>query len=741
MRYGHIRSACSLALAFALVSPALAADEKLTIDWIFSDEGKTAASVPSHAWLDTGIAMLYDTYPAKGERTLESFDPVTGERTVVVDAAKALSSLNKVLEPEEAIEEIGWPGSFDTTGRWAVYEHDGDVVLLDLRSSTFVRVAVTDADEKSARFSPDGTKLAFVRDNDLWMWNVEERTEKRLTSDGSDTLLNGTVSWVYWEEVFGRNDTGYWWAPDSQSLAYLQTDESVVGMMHFVDVEPNLPRVIEQRYPKAGEANPRVRAGVIGADGGTTTWVDLGVYPYEYLVRVNWLPDSKRLAVQTLDRPQTTLDLFLADAATGKVEHILRETDDGWVNLHDDLYFLKDSDRFLWASERDGYSHLYLYENDGTLVGQVTRGEWALRGSGGVFWLRQAVAHIDEENDWVYFTALEKSSIEKHLYRVHMDGSGMKRLTNEDGTHRIQFHPDGAIYLDSWSAINQMPSLTLRRTEDAKVVVVSPQRPERLEPFDLLPREMFTIATIDGFAMPASMLKPRDFDASKRYPVVIYVYGGPSAPSVSHAWSGDDGGLFDQVLANEGFIVLWVDNRSATAISKKLENRIVREGYGSTELADLLDAVKWLKSQSFVDPDRVGIWGWSGGGSFTLLAMTSSKEFRAGISVAAVSDWHYYDTKWAEAMMKTPKANPEGYEKSSHAKRAKSLSGRLLLVHGTYDDNVHPQNTWRFTNGLIDAGITFDMMIYPMRKHGIEDDPAQKHLYTTMLEFWKRNLK
>jgi dipeptidyl-peptidase-4 len=741
MRYGRVHPACSLVLVLVLVSPGLATGEKLTIDWIFSDEGKTVASVPSRAWLDTGIAMFYDTYPPKRERTLESFDPVTGEREVVVDAAKALSSLNTLLEPEKTIEEIGWPDSFDTTGRWAAYEHDNDVVLLDLRSSEFVPVAVTDADEKSARFSPDGKKLAFVRDNDLWIWDVEERTEKRLTTDGSDTLLNGTVSWVYWEEVFGRNDTGYWWAPDSRSLAYLQSDESMVGVMNYLDVKPNVPRLIQQRYPKAGEANPRVRAGVIGADGGKTTWIDLGVYPYEYLVRVNWLPDSKRLAVQTLDRPQTALDLFLADAATGKVEHILRETDDGWVNIHDDLYFLKHSDRFLWASERDGYSHLYLYENDGTLVGQVTRGEWALRASASVFWLRQTVAHIDEKNDWVYFTALAKSSIEKHLYRVHMDGSGMERLTDEDGTHRILFRRDGAFYFDSWSAIDQLPSLTLRRPEHDQAVVISPRRPERLERFDLLPRELFTIATNDGFAMPAMMLKPRDFDPSKRYPVVIFVYGGPSAPTVSHAWRGRSRGLFEQLLANKGFIVFSVDNRSATAISKKLENRIAREGYGSTELADLLDAVKWLKSQSYVDPDRVGIWGWSGGGSFTLLAMTRSDEFRAGIAVAAVSDWHYYDTKWTEAFMKTPQANPEGYEMTSHAERAKNLSGRLLLVHGTYDDNVHPQNAWRFTNELIDARIVFDMMIYPMRKHGITDNPAQKHLYTTMLEFWNRNLR
>jgi dipeptidyl-peptidase-4 len=724
-----------------LSSPVVAAGEELTIDWIFSDEGRTADSVPYRAWLDTGIAMLYDTYPPKAERTLESFDPVTGERQIVVDPRRAMSSLNALLEPEEAIEEIGWPESFDTTGRWAVYEHEGDIVLLDLRSSEFVPVAVTDADEKSPRFSPDGKRLAFVRDHDLWTWDVEESTEKRLTNDGSDTLLNGTLSWVYWEEVFGRNDTGYWWAPDSRSIAFLQTDESMVNVMHYVDVEPKVPRVIQQRYPKAGEANPRVRAGVIGADGGETTWIDLGVYPYEYLVRLTWLPDSERLAVQTLDRPQTTLDMFMADAATGGVQHILRETDDGWVNLHDDLYFLEDSDRFLWTSERDGHSHLYLYDNDGTLVRQVTRGEWSLRASADVFWLRQTVAHIDEKNDWVYFTSLEKSSIEKHLYRVHMDGSGMERLTHEDGTHRILFRPDGEFYLDSWSAIDRLPTVTLHRPEHGEEVVVSPRRPERLQPFDLLPREVFTIATHDGFAMPAVMLKPRGFDPGTRYPVVIYVYGGPSAPTVSHAWRGKSSGLFEQLLASQGYIVFSVDNRSATAISKELENRIVSKGYGTTELADLLDAVKWLKSQSYVDPNRVGIWGWSGGGSYTLLAMTGSKEFRAGIAVAAVTDWQYYDTKWTEAFMKTPRANPDGYKMTSHAERAKDLSGRLLLVHGTYDDNVHPQNAWRFTNELIDAGITFDMMIYPMRKHGIDDDPAEKHLYTTMLEFWNRNLK
>ena len=540
--------------------------------------------------------------------------------------------------------------------------------------------------------------------------------------------------------MFGRSDRGYSWSPDSRSIVYLETDESGVGVVTFVDFKPNVPKVIQQRYPKTGEANPRVRAGVVEIDSGETTWIDLGVYPYEYLVRAEWLPDGKRVAVQTLDRSQTKLDLFLADAEDGSVRHVLRETDEGWVNLHDDLYFLDDG-RFLWASERDGYNHLYVYDAEGKAATPVTKGEWAVRASASVFWLRQTVPHIDAKNDWIYFTALEKSSIEKHLYRIRMDGTRMKRLSRQDGTHSVKFSKDGNYYLDAHSAMDRLPALTLHSADGKRLHTVWESRGEPLELFDLPPRELFEIETEDGFKMPATMVKPRDFDAKKKYPVVIYVYGGPSAPTVGNAWGSRPRDYFEQILAEEGFIALRVDNRSATARSKKLENLILNEGYGTTELSDLLEAVKWLKARPFVDPERVGIWGWSGGGSFTLLALTSSKEFRAGIAVAAVTDWHYYDTKWAEAFMKRPQDNPDGYVATSHAERAKELHGRLLLVHGTNDDNVHPQNAWRFADELIDAGITFDMMIYPMRKHGIRDDPAQKHLYATMMEFWKRNLR
>ena len=727
------------ATIFLLGGTAVAQDERLSIEWIFSEEGKRADSVPLHAWLDSGQAILYDRRPAKNDRTLESFNPANGRRKAIVDAEKVVAQFNELLQPDEPIVELGWPNAFDPTGRWAVYEKSDDIFILDLRSSKIVSVATADAKEKSARFSPDGKWLAFVRDNDLYVWSVEDQEEKRLTTGGSETLLNGTLSWVYWEELFGRVDQGYFWAPDSSSIAYLQTDESGIGEMHYVDFEPYLPRLIRQRHPKPGTSNPRVRAGVVKLDDSQTTWVDLGSYPYEYVARVKWLPDSKRIAVQTLNRPQTQLDIFFADAATGSTSHVMRETNEGWVNVHDDLWFLDDGEHFVWQSERDGYAHLYMFDMDGELQHQVTEGNWALRPSGGLPGLDQAVAYIDEQDRWIYFTSLAGGSTERHLYRVHFDGSAMEQVTSSSGSHAIYFQPQGDYYLDTSSSLDQPPSFVLHRPSGEAVSAVTAAAQSIPQRFDLQPWELLTVKARDGFEMPAMMLKPRFFDAEKTYPAVVYVYGGPSAPTVVNAWTGRGRGYFHQMLADNGVVVFYVDNRSAAGKSKTDANSIVRQLYGPVELNDLLDGVEWLKAQPYIDDTQVGVWGWSGGGAMTLQSMTSSKEFAAGVAVAPVSDWRYYDTIYTERYMKRPQDNEAGYESTSNAERAGELHGRLMMVHGTYDDNVHPQNTWSFTDGLIEAGITYDMLIYPMRKHGISDDAAQAHVYKSMLEFWQRN--
>lgn len=711
----------------------------LTLDWIYGDEGRRVASVPTHAWLSDGRLLLFDVRRPPAERTFEIFEPATGARRPALDMAAAVKSLDALLPDSGVTAALDWPESFDAEGRRAVYVFKGDLFLLDLAASRFKRLTQTDAEEQSPGFSPDGRRLAFVRAHDLYVVDVDAGTETRVTRDGSETLLNGSLSWVYWEEIFGRRDIGYWWSPDSRALAYLQTDESKVGVSAFMDFRPeSAPRIITQRYPQAGMPNPRVRVGVAELGRAETVWVDIKDRPFEYVLRVKWLPDGRRLSVQTLTRDQRESGLYFAPRETGAAARVLTETDPAWVNIHDDLHFLADGKHFLWASERDGYYHLYRYTLDGRLVNRVTGGPWSMASSGaGVFWVRQAVVGIDEKDGWVYFTALERSSVERHLYRVKLDGTGMKRLSAEPGMHRISMSPDARLYLDNFSDLRTLPALGLHRPDGTRLSVLAPARPELLARFDVQYPELLNIPAADGFQMPARLLKPKGFRPERRYPVIMYIYGGPSAPSVSNAWPG--GLLTEQLYIAEGFVLLAVDNRAATGISKKLENTIAM-GAMEPETNDLLDAVRWLKRQPWVDPARVGVYGWSNGGSMTLSLLTRSQEFKAGISGAPVTDWRYYDTKWAEALAGMPDENPAGYDRASFVKRAGDLHGRLLLVHGTYDDNVHPQNTQAFADALIQSGKLFEQMNYPMRKHGFADRAAQIHLQRTMLDFWKRNL-
>ncbi|HSM85787.1 MAG TPA: S9 family peptidase [Candidatus Limnocylindrales bacterium] len=724
----------STALAVAQPQP----QKPLTVEWMFSQDARGVAQVPRFEWLQDGTAIVEDTRVPEAQRTLERFNPATGERKPALDREKALASLKKEGFGVDLKAVPRWPVTFDSTGNRAVYELSRDLFLLDLPSATFTRMTVTAEEEKDPQFSPDGKKIAFVRSNDLYVYDIASRQETRLTRDGSGTTLNGTLSWVYWEEIFGRRDIGYWWSPDSRSIAYLQTDESGVPISTFVDFQPVDEHIIRQVYPKAGEKNPHVRVGVMDiAEPGKTRWMDISDKPYEWLLRVKWLPDSTRLAIETMPRIQTELRLYFVNGRTGDFKPILTETDPAWVNISDDLYFLKDGDHFLWASERDGYMHLYRYKMDGTLVNQITKGDWAMASSGGgAFWVRRAVVGIDETNGLVYFTALKDSSIDRNLYRIKMDGSHLTRLSSEHGTHRIAMSPDTRFYFDTYSNIKTLPSLRLHTADGREKQTLAAPRPELL-PAGMRYPELTTIPAEDGFAMPAQILKPKGFKDKTKYPVIVHVYGGPSAPTVSNAWQ--NGLFYDELLSNEGYVVVAFDNRAATAISKKLEDTIEPHP-GETETADLVAGIRWLKKQRWVDGERVGIWGWSGGGTMTLNVMTASKEIKAGIAGAPVTDWHFYDSKWAEALMKLPQQNAAEYDRSSLVKRAGNLTGRLMMIFGTYDDNVHPQNEQALMNELIKAQKPFEVTLYPMRKHGFTDASAREHLDRAMIDFWKRNL-
>ncbi len=718
--------ACAAALAMA--------QERVSLDTLLDRGIADSTGTPGYTWLADGTAILYDRRVPAAQRTLERLDPASGQRTPLLDPRLALEGWAKVLsEGEKAPPSLPWPAEIHPSGRVALYEHLGDLFLLDLPAGTVRRLTATPAQESNPRLAPDGRAVSFVRGNDLYVW-VEGEGERRLTHDGGDTVRNGSLSWVYWEEIFGREDLATWWAPDGTAIAFLQTDEGGVSESFFPEFEPATPKVIRQRYPKAGEPNPAVRLGIVEVASGAMTWVKVGDLAPEYLVRVTWLPDGRRLAVQTLDRAQRNLHLLLVDRSSGRARAVLHESSSTNLDLHDDLRFLAGGTRFLWTSERSGHACLYLYGEDGVLLRQLTEGPLHLRPSSGVAAVRGAVVGVDEAAGWVYFTAVAGAPFAPALYRVSLTGGQPQRLSPPGGTHRVSLDPSATWVLDQASSLSEPPSLVLTRADGSNSRVITPPYRELLTRFGLLTPTFLTIPAEDGFPLPATVVRPAKLGRGARLPVIVYVYGGPSAPQVRDAWGRDL--LWANLLALHGFAVVTVDNRSATGLSKTLEDTSYLKLMSAREVSDLQAAVRWLKAQGWVDPARVGVWGWSGGGTFTLQLMTHTREFKAGVAVAAVTDFRYYDTVWTERLLGRPEDNPEGYRAGSPANFARDLHGRLLLIHGTYDDNVHPQNAWRMAWELQKAGIPFDMMIYPLEQHGLRG--ATRHVYQTMLEFWKR---
>ncbi|MBU1099391.1 MAG: S9 family peptidase [Bacteroidetes bacterium] len=709
--------------------------DELTIDQIMSKEMDDFEQMPFSRWLSDNTLLIYDTRLPMEERSFEVINPKDMTRKKVinpVDFFKLMSDEHGISKDEFNFAD---PDAISDNGKQFVYIINGDIYAYTIGSNEVNRITNSEPLEKSVRFSPDGKNLAFVRDNNLYAYAFEEKKEKQLTFDGSETLLNGTLSWVYWEEVFDRNDSGFFWSPNSDKIAYFQTDESEVSIMHYVDVEPWVPRVIKQRYPKTGEVNPKVRIGVVDIVNEKSNMIPIDEDSYEYIIRVNWLPDNNNLAVQTLNRMQDKLDLLFVNLVDYSVSKILTEREKSWIHIHDDLQFIEESNQFIWFSERSGYAHLYRYNYSGELVNQITTGEWQVAGDPND---NMSVRYVDSRGKKLFFIGKEKSPIERHLYEINFDGSGMKRISAINGTHQVNFSRNGNYFTDGYSSFTTMKELQLYNSDGNILSTISKVPNEVFDDVDTRYPEFFTIPAYDGFELPAYIFKPKDFDPNKKYPLILYVYGGPSASTVLDSWHRYT--FYFNKLLKEGYLVGGIDNRSATGISKAMEETVLNRIASSNELKDLVSAVQWLKNQSYIDKDRVGIWGWSGGGTFTFNALTNSKEFKAGIAVAGVTDWHYYDTIFGERGMKTPEVNPVGYKETSLLTTAKNLSGDLLIVHGTYDDNVHIQNVYAFMEELFKAGKDFDMLIYPMRKHGISDKPARRHLFKKMIQYWKNHL-
>lgn len=708
---------------------ASAQDRLLTLDDLYDPEKRVNFSGNP----PLGLTWFDDRHYLQGAGKVNG---LSGEAAPLFDAAKMEAAFAKLpgLSADDAKQIVARAELLPqlNNARTAVLiNYANDLFYYRLRSDEAVRLTNNADEEFVEEFSPDGKMVSFVKNYNIYVVDIATRRERQLTLDGNPKLFNGRLDWVYQEELYGRgNFKGHWWSPDASKIVYLQLDEAKVRDFTIVDQIPNQTELEVYPYPKSGMPNPLVKLGVVNVTGGATRWMDLSGYQaVEPLIpRVSWKPDGKEIVFSISNREQTWMDLNFADPATGKIITAFRETSGPWVGTDDDHgpYWLKDGS-FLWFSERTGWKHLYHYTADCKQHRAVTSGKWEAR----------ALHGIDETNGWVYFSGTERSPIGGDVYRIKLDGAGLQRLTEAPGTHNASFNPSLSHFIDAWSDATTPPQVRLHSSDGKLVRVIDENKVAALSQYKLSKPEFLQVKTRDGFAMEAIMIKPPDFDPKKKYPVFQHTYGGPHAPQVRNAWGRDF--MWHQLLAQKGYIVWICDNRSASG--KGIESAWpVYKNLGDLELRDLEDSVVYLKTLPYVDGSRIALNGWSYGGYMTAFALTHSTMWKIGIVGAPVTDWHLYDTIYTERYMATPQNNPGGYEKSSVVKAAKNLNGKMLLIHGSIDDNVHLQNSIQFIYELQKAGKQFEFMPYPKSRHGVTDPRLVKHMREMMLKFIVENL-
>jgi dipeptidyl-peptidase-4 len=720
-----------------LCDPAFAQGEKLlTLDDLYDPAarvsfGAPVSARPGYVWLDETAYVR--TRRANGGVEHLRVNAVTGAEAPLFDAARLAAALRAV--PGVTAEDA----SRLSRQRSYVFAPDHTALLVTVGDDLFhwafdtarvTRLTSTPGLEDEVTFSPDGRLVAFVRDHNLYVVDLQGR-ERALTTDGHSQLLNGRLDWVYQEEIYGRGThRAYWWSPDGSRIAFLQLDEAPVPEFTVVDHIPYRQGAEITDYPKAGDPNPEVQLGVVRATGGDVLWVDTSKYAAadHLIVNVDWTPDSREVVFQVQDREQTWLDLNLGAAAKGTTSTILRETTKAWVSALGAPIWLKDG-TFLWLSERDGWQHLYRYRRDGTLVGRVTSGDWEC----------DIVYGVDEAAGLVYFAGTERSHIGRDVYRVKLDGSGLTRLTERAGTTSASFSPGLRMFVGTWSDVNTPHQARLHRADGTEVRLIDANEVQPLKEYKLSKPEFVQVKTRDGFTLEAMLIKPVGFDPSRKYPVYQHTYAGPHAPQVRNSWGGTTM-MYHHLLAQRGIAVWICDNRSASGKGAQ-SAWVAYKRLGETELTDIEECLDYLKQQPWVDGSRLGINGWSYGGFMVSYALTHSKSFAMGIAGGSVTDWRDYDSIYTERFMLLPQNNPDGYARTAPRHAAKNLHGELLLLHGLMDDNVHVQNTIQFAYELQKAGKPFEMMLYPKSRHGVTDPQLMKHMREKMLEFTLRTLK
>jgi dipeptidyl aminopeptidase/acylaminoacyl peptidase len=710
------------------------AKEPLTLEKLYSKDrvSFSGMAAPFPKWL-TDKAQ----YIAQHDNRIVTVDCQTGAMQPFDRPGKLADALAKLQAfSERAASYRNSLSAFDATFENALIEHKGDLYLYR-SSQDSVRQLTHDAKQTKQvpALSPTGSHVAFVHENNIWVVDCESTETRQLTKDGGGEILNGYLDWVYQEEVYGRGQfKSYWWSPDGKHIAYLRLDETPVPTFVVDNSLPFAQSIEKMRYPKSGQPNPLVTLHVLEIASGSQTEIPLSDYAPDdrLVVRVGWSSvHPTHVVYQVQNRIQSILDVWAYDVATKQQKKLLEERSPAWVDVIDEPRWLPDGS-FLWMSDSvGGRRHLYHYDPNGRRTA-LTEGAWDVK----------EVSWVAKDGGQVIVLAHRSAPTNTDVLAIDIKNRTISALGSESGSHRISVHPSGEYLFDAWSDMSHPSQPWLCDKVGKPIRYVGGPKSDRFDYVKTQTPELFTIAARDGFEMQSILYKPTEFEQRKKQakiPVLIHVYGGPQAPTVENSWTHRSD-LWHRFMAEQGVAVLLCDNRSALGKGNSDTWKIYRD-MGSTELRDLEDAVGWLKEQDWVDGDRIGMWGWSYGGYFTAYAMTHSKLFRAGIAGAPVTDWNNYDSIYTERYMSTPQLNPEGYKTSSAVAAAKNLSGRLMIIHGEIDDNVHMANSMQLVHALQKAGKQFDLMVYPNNRHGITDPEQSAHQYRLMTYFFLRELR
>jgi dipeptidyl-peptidase-4 len=728
-----------LLLAALAATPAMA--EKLTLDRIYGEASLAGASVRSLRVSPDGERVTFLRPRADDQYRLDLWEYNTRSKATqrLVDSKQLVPNEELSLEEKARRERARTAGLsgilnyyWSPDGKRLLVPIGGDLYLVDAAKPEAAR-KVASGNVIDPKISPRGRYVSFVRNQNLVVIDLTTGAERQLTTDGKGTVHNGEAEFIAQEEM--DQHTGYYWAPDDSHIAYRRYDEAPVPVVRRFEIFADRTEVIDQHYPAAGDPNVAIELMIVDPATGAQRKIDLGQDKDIYLVRADFSADARTLVYQRQTRDQKRLDLVAVDVATLAQRPLFSETSRTWVEVHNDLRFLKNRQAFVWASERSGRKHLYLYDLNGKLLHPISRGDWGV----------DNILAVDEGVGKIYVSSNRDAVIDKQTYALSLDGRGADkptRITQGDGWHEASFAGNGKLFVDTYSNPSTPPQVSIRRADGGMVEWIEKNELNANHPYTRhldahLPTEYGTLKAADGQTLHYSIIKPAGFDANKRYPVFLFTYGGPHSQRVTRAW----GNYFDQYMAQQGFVVFRIDNRGSGRRERQFTD-VLYNNLGKHEVEDQVAGIDWLARQSFVDPKRVGVFGWSYGGFMTLrLLSAASDKIAMGVSVAPVTDWALYDTHYTERYVGgTPKGDPEAYKRSGVFAHLDGMKSHLLLIHGMADDNVLFSNTTLLIDELVKRNVQFDLMTYPGAKHGMSGRTNQRHVYGLIESYFKKQL-